>query len=156
MQEERLFSRLIRFEIHCSRELLDSMKELPETGQHAFKLYAHVLESQLIWLARLAGESEDGEKWWPSVGYEGCRDLLSRTQSNWTGFISTLTPGVLDRKVSYNARGGAHSTVIVRDILFQLFVHAAHIRGQIALTLKEHGLASPLPNYLGFSRLDDG
>ena len=153
MEETRLFSRLIRFENHCSRELLAAMSELPETpGAHAFKLFAHVMESQLIWLTRMAGGSEDGEKWWPKVGLEGCRDLQERTGRAWDNFLSALNSQRLGETVSYRPKGSAVAKAIVRDILVQLFVHAAHIRGQIALALKDQGINPPLPNYLGFSR----
>ena len=156
MEETRLFSSLIRFENHCSRELLESMKSLPKEEPHAFKLFGHVLESQLIWLARLAGESEMQEPWWPRVGYEGCLELLDRTERNWNDFLGTLSDERLGNVVNYRPLGGARARVVVRDILVHLFVHAAHLRGQISLELKDKGISPPLPNYLGFARQDGG
>ena len=153
MDETRMFSRLIRFETHCSREMLESMKGLPADQGHTFKLFAHVLESQIIWLARLSGEEEVNEKWWPHLGYEGCRELQQRAEKSWDDFLAGMSLESLGRKVSYRL-GNARAGVIVRDILVQLFVHASYLRGQIALEMRGSGINPPLPNYLGFSRLD--
>jgi len=152
MDETRLFTCLIRFENQCSEQLLEAMNGLPEGEQHTFKLFGHILESQLIWLARLAGDSEVREKWWPSVDRAGCRDLQSRTTAAWEGFLEGLGPERLGQSVSYRSLNGLTASVVVRDILVQLIVSAAHHRGQITLEMRKHGLNAPLPNYLSFAR----
>ena len=153
MEETRLFASLIRFENQCSGQLLEAMNALPPDEQHTFKLFGHVMESQLIWLARLEGDSEVREKWWPSVDRAGCRQLRDKVVAAWEGFLGCLDPERLGRSVHYRSLNGLPASVVVRDILVQLIVSAAHHRGQIALEMKKHGLNAPLPNYLSFARL---
>lgn len=61
-------------------------------------------------------------------------------------------PEELDQPITYTNSKGNSFTTALEDVIFHALNHETHHRGQIALVLRESGVAPPATDYIFFLR----
>ena len=144
---ESLFAHLAWADHHVLQSLRDGGEDAP----HVLELFAHILGSELTWLARIEGRRSDVAVW-PDLSLEECAALASRVCASYDRLLDTLDDAELARMVHYRNSAGAEFDSTVADILLHVALHGAYHRGQIALLIRADG-SSPAPtDYIAFRR----
>ncbi len=117
----------------------------------ALELFNHVLGTEAEWLARL--EQQPGEiPIWPSFGLAECRATVLRNRTAYAAYLARLSPGDLDRRVSYRNSRGLPFESRVEDILLHVAMHGSYHRGQVALIVRAEGEEPNATDYIAFVR----
>ena len=117
----------------------------------AWRLYAHVLSAELLWLARLHGDLPPLPVW-PDLDQSDALALSLHLREDLRSFLWRLEIQDLGRLIWYRNSAGDHYQSTVEDILLHLCLHGSYHRGQIARRLREAG-SDPAPtDYIGFVR----
>lgn len=144
------YRKLLDYHDWANQLFIAALQENPHP--QAGKILSHLLHAQRIWLLRIAGQPAAFDFWaalspaaWPAYHQRDQEDTLK-----------LLDERELDAEVVYrNSRGEAYQNTI-RDILQHLLNHATHHRAQIALLLRQQGIAPPLSDYIYYLRRSDG
>jgi uncharacterized damage-inducible protein DinB len=149
------FERALRYEGWANRRVLACLREHPGEAR-AWRIFAHILAAQELWLARLRGEDEGSAEVWPAWDAHRCEEALLRAEAGLTEFERGLGPDRLDERISYrNTRGTPYSTR-VHDVLRHLNRHGVHHRGQIALLVRLGGGTPASTDYIVWVRELEG
>lgn len=117
----------------------------------ALRIYAHVLGSENVWLARLQQQTPTLAVW-PALTMEACADAARENADRFDSFIATLRDEDMQCRTSYTNSAGQHFTSSVGDILMHAAMHGSYHRGQVALLMRRSG-AEPAPtDYISFVR----
>jgi RimJ/RimL family protein N-acetyltransferase/uncharacterized damage-inducible protein DinB len=117
----------------------------------AFRLLAHILDAEHVWIARLRGQPPEVSTW-AELDLTACGDLARRNETELREFIFSLAPSDLRRLVRYRNSAGLDFSSTVEDILLHLFLHGTYHRGQVALLLRAAGGEPAATDYIAFAR----
>jgi len=106
-------------------------------------LLAHVVATEFLWIARLAGERAPLPVW-PTLALEECEARLAELARTWYEIVSAMRGHELARMVTYVNSKGEPWRSTAGDIVTHVVVHSAYHRGQIA-ALVRGGKAQPAP-----------
>lgn len=142
----RLFEHMTWADARVGRAL----DEASGDAREARELYAHVLGTEDVWLARIEGAAR-GEVW-PDPETRDLSRLARETQRRFDELLAGLAAGALGRPIAYVNSAGLAFESTLEDILLHIFLHGAYHRGQIAMLLRKCG-AEPAPtDYIAFRR----
>jgi uncharacterized damage-inducible protein DinB len=131
---------LFRYDAWANRRVLESLKQLGAPPK-ALELFAHILAAQEIWLTRLAGLDSSQIEVWPGRTHSECEEGLRRLERALDQYLRGLTEETLDRPLDYRTTAGRAFRNTPRQILTHVTFHGQHHRGQIAVLLREAGIA---------------
>jgi uncharacterized damage-inducible protein DinB len=143
---ERLFEHMA----WADRAAAEALLAAPAAAE-ALDLYAHVLGTELVWLARLAGRPPAAAVW-PRVFLPECLDLARRAEEGYRAYLSALSVEDLGRCVAYTNSAGQAFESRIEDILWHVALHGAYHRGQIALLLRQAGERPAPTDFIAFVR----
>jgi uncharacterized damage-inducible protein DinB len=103
----------------------------------------HVVEAQIIWLARIQGTPT----WQPSLEEFGLH--LDKSTRNWKRFLMGADLGQL---VTYANSRGEQYTNSVTEIVRHVINHGSYHRGQLRGIAGERGIEFPETDYIAFAR----
>jgi uncharacterized damage-inducible protein DinB len=115
----------------------------------AVAIMAHIIGAERLWLARIEGEPSPLAVW-PALDLDGCGRELTALDRPWEHLLAGLTDAVMARATTYTNSKGETFSNRVDDMLQHVFLHSAHHRGQIALTVRAAG---GTPAYTDFIHL---
>lgn len=144
---EHLFAHLAWADEHVLQSLRDGGDDAP----HARELFAHILGSELTWLARIEGRRSDVPVW-PDLSLDECAALASRVCASYDRLLASLDEAGLARMVHYRNSAGAEFDSTVADILLHVVLHGSYHRGQVALLIRADGSAPAPTDYIAFRR----
>ncbi len=110
---------------------------------------SHLLNAQLIWFDRINGKISE-TKVWAEYPIEEAIEKLILSSEQWITRIAEEND--LDQKISYRNSIGASYESVLSDIMTHVANHGTHHRGQMALLLREEGIAPPASDFIFFSR----
>lgn len=119
--------------------------------EEAWRLYAHVLSAELLWLARLRGDPP-ALPVWPDLDQSDALALSLHLREDLRAFLWQQEIPDLGRLIWYRNSAGENHQSTVEDILLHLCLHGSYHRGQIARRLREGGSTPPGTDYIGFVR----
>jgi uncharacterized damage-inducible protein DinB len=144
---ERLFAHLAWSDEH----VLQSLRDGGEDVAHARELFAHILGSELVWLARIEGRPAEVAVW-PDLSLDQCAAMATRVCAGYDRLLSSLDdPGLL-RLVHYRNSAGTEFDSAVGDMLLHVAMHGSYHRGQIALLVRAGGSTPAPTDYIAFVR----
>ena len=131
---------------------LEALRTSPGSDSgRALTLYSHVLGAEARWLARIASRTPDVAVW-PTLTLDEAATLAARNARELDTLASSLTPDDLAREIDYRNSDGTAFRNTVEDMLFQILLHGAYHRGQVALVIRGGGGEPASTDYIGFIR----
>ncbi|MCC7054920.1 MAG: DinB family protein [Gemmatimonadaceae bacterium] len=131
--------------------MLDALASAPDWPAEAAREFAHVLGSDENWLARIEGRGPRCPIW-PDSDQDYIRQLALDVRVGYARHLDTLIEADLLRVVTYTNTAGISFETPVRDILYQVFLHAHYHRGKVNLLLKQAGIAPAPVDYIAYAR----
>ncbi|MDQ2767831.1 MAG: DinB family protein [Gemmatimonadota bacterium] len=148
---DRQLSKLLEHLVWADERVLASLRAMTHPDQRALDLYAHVLGTEHVWLARMQ-ERTPREKVWPDLSLERAQALAAETAASLRSFLQSLSTDQLQRKIAYRNSAGVAFESTIEDMLLQVMLHGCYHRGQVALLIRGAG-AEPAPtDYIAFVR----
>ena len=130
---------------------LRALETAPGSDTRALTVYAHVLGAEAVWLARIAGRSQDVAVW-PTLSIDESRSLGARNVAELKAVLESTDDGGIAREIAYRNSAGQPFRSKVEDILLHVCVHGAYHRGQIAQMIRQGG-GEPAPtDFIAFIR----
>ncbi len=146
------FITLFRYNHWASARVLETMQSADGEPTRAVELFSHLLRAQDVWYGRVEGTDHADLDLWATDALPACADRLNDSARRWQMVFDERTGSDLDQPVSYtNSKGIAFETPL-RDILTHVVNHGTHHRAQIALVLREAGVAPPATDYIFYVR----
>ncbi|MBX3241919.1 MAG: DUF664 domain-containing protein [Chitinophagaceae bacterium] len=146
---KQFFRELFEYSHHFNQELGDifagNADGLPE---RSVKLYSHILNAHHIWNSRITLQQATFGVW-TVHDITNCRTIDRSNHENTLLIIDKLD---LDETISYTNSRGDRFTNSVRDILFHIVNHSTYHRGQIAMDLRQNGIAPLATDYIFYRR----
>ena len=153
--------RLFDYSYWATKKLLAVVSQLtPEQyTQHVAGSYSsvrntlvHVLSAEWGWLDRCGGPPR-GPKLnaddYPTV--ESLVDLWTKVEGDMRVFLATLSEADVARDVEFALGNEPKRAIPLGELLHHAAIHAAHHRGQVALLLRELGVAPGNFDFLIFA-----
>lgn len=108
--------------------------------QKPIQLFAHILQAEQIWLARLQGEDSKHMLIWPVGDITMCAKLVTENDANYHSYLTSLSDTNMDNVISYTNQSGKLYQTSIRDILTHAALHGQYHRGQINALLRLEGI----------------
>jgi uncharacterized damage-inducible protein DinB len=151
--------------IAMSRQYLSLLAHMDWADQHVLaalrrsdppdpawlELFAHILGAEAVWLARLE-QRPPAVAVWPRLTIDECEGLVRENHLGFVSYIGLLGAEGDQARISYRNSAGQAFASTVQDILLHVCLHGSYHRGQIALQMRQHGVAPAPTDYIGFVR----
>ncbi|HEV3279042.1 MAG TPA: DinB family protein [Terriglobia bacterium] len=154
------YRRLFRYDRWANREVLQALRTSAAdadpvaatkqaTGEpppRTFKLLAHIVGAEWLWLARLSLPAEETGVW-PELNFDQCERQIETLGQVWDGYVAGLDAERLEDSIEYTNSKGQPWRSRIEDVLTHVVMHSAYHRGQIA---REMRAAALHPAYTDF------
>lgn len=140
--------RLIEYDKWANTKIYDSIKELPEgeLKKECFRLFAHLLSAQVVWLQRI-NSGNVTQTIWPEPN---TKQIESMMENNPDKLRTSLKHS--GKMLSYKNSKGDVFLNKVDEIITHLIVHGQHHRAQIALLLRQNDYTPPATDLIFYLR----
>jgi|SRR5882672_8611731 len=145
------FIRLYKHVEWANGRVLESLRSARNPQKRDIELYAHILGVEHVWLARIKEETPRVAVW-PALTLDQCEKLGRDNVGAFDDLLSRLTPGLLERSITYRNSAGDEFTSTIEDMLTQVAMHGAYHRGQIAASIRGAGDVPSPTDYIAFAR----
>ena len=129
-----------------SGELL--AKDLGSSYQSIFATLRHIAWSEWLWLDRWRERQATGNNPIECADLTKLRSCWRAVEDEQTQFLSSITPGNLERLISYENPVGTRWTYSLRHMLQHVVNHSTYHRGQVAGMLRQVGTTPPATDLL--------
>ena len=146
------FAMLLQYTRWAHTRVLDTLRAADAVPERILELMSHLLRTQDVWYGRVAGTEHADLDFWAVDDLEACVERAEASTDRWDALLDERGPEGLDQPVSYTNSSGTAFETPLRDILLHLVNHGTHHRAQIALLLREAGIAPPATDYIYFVR----
>jgi uncharacterized damage-inducible protein DinB len=147
-----LLDRLFKHLAWADRELLTRLEQASEPPVEPFRLLAHVLAAEHIWLARIHSRDSSSFPVWPRLFGPECRKLSEKNHAGYRVLLESTAEADLKSLIAYqNSKGIAFRTSL-GDLLLHVALHGAHHRGQVATFMRLAGLEPVDTEFITFCR----
>jgi uncharacterized damage-inducible protein DinB len=145
------FTKVFRHLEWADARVLQSLRSAQMILKKDLDLYAHILGSEHVWLARIKGTTQRLAVW-PTLTLDECERLGGENAAGYQQLALDLTPETRQRAITYRNSAGDQFTSTLEDILTHVSMHGAYHRGQIAASLRAAG-DTPIPtDFIAFVR----
>jgi uncharacterized damage-inducible protein DinB len=151
--EPEHFINLFEYDGWASRRILEALAAPPAANlDRCLDLLSHLLRSQNVWIDRIEENNGAHLALWERDSLAACAERCDRNNRNWLRLLSSCAPGDFNTLVTYTTQRGETYTSEMREILTHVVNHGTHHRAQIALLLREAGIAPPPTDYIIYTR----
>jgi uncharacterized damage-inducible protein DinB len=144
------YRRQMRYDEWANRETLSSLRtggQAPPPAK-ATRLMAHIVGAQSVWLDRLHARQARTAVW-PEMTPDQILPAMVAIGAEWSAFLEDVD---FNRAIHYeNSRGERWSSTTM-DVIAHVVNHGTYHRGQIAMALREAGLAPACTDWIHASR----
>jgi uncharacterized damage-inducible protein DinB len=133
------FTRLYDHAAWANRRVLEPLRADKGENQRARELFAHILNSERVWLTRLGGQDSNALPIWSELSIEACAALLEENAAAFHEFIAGMTEADFNRVLTYRNQTGKEFSTAVADILTHVAAHGSYHRGQITEAVRHAG-----------------
>lgn len=145
------FRKLYEHLAWADERVLHSLRAAHSVLKRDLDLYSHILGSEHNWLSRING-SAPKLAIWPTLTLDECERVGKENISAFTALISSLTPELFQKPITYRNSVGDQFTSTLEDMLTHVSLHGAYHRGQIAASIRAAGDAPTPTDYIAFAR----
>jgi uncharacterized damage-inducible protein DinB len=146
------FRRLATHSAWANARTLEALDPVVEADPDIGRLFAHVLETERIYLSRMRGEDPWPQDFWPDLSLGACAELAEELPASYGAFLDGLSADDLARPVRYRNSGGTEFHTSIADLLTHVFMHGSYHRGQIAAAIRFAGGEPAATDYIVFTR----
>ena len=142
-------NQLIEYDHWANQRIFDAMRKVKDSAEESaemYRLFAHILGAQDVWISRINGEKPTLAIW-PKLSMEEMEERLLHHPKK----LDTLIPRA-EETIRYQNQKGDSFTNTVEEILLQLIIHGQHHRAQIALLMRQVGVTPPGTDFIFFLR----
>jgi uncharacterized damage-inducible protein DinB len=145
------FMKLYQHLAWADERVLQSLRAGHSVVKRGLELYAHILGSEHNWLSRIQGNAPTLAIW-PNLTLDECERVRKESASAFNALVSSLTPELLQKPITYRNSSGDQFTSTLEDILTHVCLHGAYHRGQIAALIRAAGDTPSPTDYIAFTR----
>ena len=146
------FRSLFRYTRWANDRVLRAMQAADPVPKRAVELFSHLLRAQDVWFGRIEKTDHATLDLWVDESLAACAERAEASTRRWKTVLDGWTAPDLDRSIPYTNSKGTHFETPLRDLLSHVVNHSTHHRAQIALVLREAGIAPPATDYIFFVR----
>lgn len=138
------------FNDKVNKQLLTNIGILREPSE-AIKLFSHLINCQIKWLARIVQNPDaPAMSWWePVYEFNDLEPEWTRSLVPWIAYIREKTEDELSTEVTFVGFDGSLWAATPKDIALQLNYHSIHHRAQIQTILRQQGIQPDFVDYIG-------
>lgn len=140
------FKKQFNYDDWANREVIGALQALAYAPHKAVRLMAHVVAVEFVWLARLERMTDPAV--WPEWNLQQIVEHQKEIAPRLQAYLSTLSAEKLASELEYKNTKGQLWKNSVADILTHTVMHSAYHRGQIAMVLRDTGVAPPYTDYI--------
>src|ERR1700693_4900954 len=145
------FTKVFQHLVWADARVLESLRAAHSVLKKDQDLYAHILGSEHVWLARIVGITPKFAVW-ATLTLEECERLAAENGAAYQKLASDLTKEATERAITYRNSAGNEYTSTLEDILTHVSLHGAYHRGQIAASVRAAGDTPIATDYIAFAR----
>jgi uncharacterized damage-inducible protein DinB len=129
---------LFAWDTWANQETLGSLRPAVTAAPKAGRLAAHIVATELLWLARIHARQSPVPVW-PEVGLDETARLFADAADQWKAYLERMTVDEESRQVPYvNSKGESfHNSTV--HIATHVVFHSHYHRGQIAALVRAAG-----------------
>jgi uncharacterized damage-inducible protein DinB len=146
------FRSLFRYTRWANDRVLHTMRSTDAPPARAVELFSHLLRAQDVWFGRIEKTDHATLDLWVDESLAACAERAEASTRRWKTVLDGRTAPDLDQPIAYTNSKGTHFETPLRDLLSHVVNHSTHHRAQIALVLREAGIAPPATDYIFFVR----
>jgi len=132
----------------------DLFAEVLDKGEYKHKkidlFFSHIAAAQMTWLSRITEVDKKVPGVFELMPHEETCELLNYSNQRYIELIDECQD--FDQLVHYTTTTGEPFSNRLADLLTHVANHGTHHRGQIALLLREEGIAPPASDYIFYLR----
>jgi uncharacterized damage-inducible protein DinB len=136
----------------ANSRILEALKNNQLENLKTVQLFAHVLETERVWLTRLMGKDSSSLLIWSDADLDVCAQLVALNQESYAAYFANLSSAELDQFIQYRNQTGKEFNNSTRDILTHVALHGQYHRGQINALLRTEGLDPIDVDYITLAR----
>lgn len=159
MTEESPFKdtlvRLVRHARWSDARTLASLQGLAPASGNAVHLFAHVVTTEQLYLARMREEDPFPQEFWPPLTLDEAAQVAREVGELLVAFVAERNERALRRRVRYRNSQGTYFDTPLDQMLTHLALHGEHHRGQIARIVRETGGEPAVTDLITFVREND-
>src|SRR5206468_5044168 len=119
----KTIQRLYKHLYWADGRILEGLRAAGTGDGKMVRLFAHILQSEQVWLTRLQGRDSHHLRLWEETELAECARLAEHNRSGFTMYLGSLTEADLDRMITYRNQTGKEYSTSIRDILTHLAMH---------------------------------
>ena len=150
---KKYFIDLFEYDAWANRRMLITIKSSKISDERIRKIFSHIISAQLIWLNRIQDHPTSPFPLWETYKISEIETMIEESSERWINFLSSYNMDTLEEVIRYqNTKGDTYENRL-RQIITHVINHSSHHRGQLALLLREKGVAPPPNDYIIYKRL---
>jgi uncharacterized damage-inducible protein DinB len=143
--------RQLAYDDWANRETLRALAASSAGAEAGWRLFAHVLAAEQLWLGRIGGFAAKIAVW-PESTAADCERQIAALDRKWRALFAGLDGAWLAEPIQYvNSKGEPWTSTVV-DVVQHVILHSAYHRGQIAAVLRAGGDAPPDTDFIHCTR----
>ncbi len=143
------FINLFLYDNWANKRIFETLKKSSSTK--ALLLFAHIFNSQQIWLGRIRGNPLSALPW-QDKPLELLEKDIESVNKDWMCFLESSSDKELNNVIDYFSTEGVNYKSSVRDIITHVINHSTYHRAQIAKIFKKEKIQPPVTDYIAFTR----
>lgn len=146
------FTRLFDHAAWGNQRVLELLRAQSSVTARAQELFAHILNSERVWITRLHGHDSNALPIWSELSLDECAALLEENAAAYRQFIGDLPAAEFSRVLTYRNQTGKQFQTSIADILTHVAMHGAYHRGQITEAVRHAGGEPVGTDFILFTR----
>jgi uncharacterized damage-inducible protein DinB len=143
--------RQFTYDAWANREVFSALSANGDPESKGFRLLAHVLSAERLWLERIKSQPQ-GLPVWPDFAMERCRVEMEDVAKHWREHLDQLSMDRLSEKIRYKNSQGEEWESSVENIVSHVLLHSAYHRGQIASQMRAEGKQPAYTDFIHATR----
>ncbi len=148
------FVKLYSYNVWANKKVINCLVAQRVEDEKILTLMSHTISALFIWLARIKGNSPAAYPLWKQYTLKELEIMSHEIGHQWLDFINEHSD--FSRELVYTNYVGDPYRNKVENIMIHLVNHSTYHRAQIALLLRQKGLAPVNTDFITYDRVITG
>jgi len=149
---KQYFRKLIQYNNWANSRILVNIKDHFNDDEAILKLFSHIISAQYIWLLRIKGLPTTPFPVWQIYNTNELESMTAESTENWLQYIEGHRMETFEEMIFYQNSEGKKFESTIAQIITHVVNHGTHHRGQIAMLMRQKGVAPPQNDYIFYTR----